>query len=183
MTKPKSSKSLGRDPFEGMKWEETVPTAPEPEVISRAGEAPEKEPPAEEEARLEEALRTMQPAGPVPELRGKGVWLLYSREVDLAIEMALSIDATHILYKTGDRGMFFVDAARRVWKQIREAGLVPFAWTFIYCDDPRAEAEVALKSLDVGYEGVVFDIEDQAAGKRVAAATMGQHLLRAGVDP
>lgn len=117
------------------------------------------------------------------ELRGKGVWLLYSRNVDLAIEMAFAIGATHIFYKTGDRGMFFVDAARRVYRRVREAGLVPFAWTFIYCDDPNAEAEVAIQSMRVGYEGVIFDVEEQAAGKSVAATALGRRLLEAGLEP
>lgn len=169
-----------------MELEKTQPAPPAPEAPPQVKEEPGEEAGptrAEEEARLEETIRAIRPISPVPRLRGKGVWLLYSGETDLAIEMAFSIGATHILYKTGDRGMFFVDAARRVWKRVREAGLIPFAWTFIYCDDPLAEAEVALKSLEVGYEGVVFDIEDQAAGKRVAAATLGQRLLRAGVDP
>lgn len=117
------------------------------------------------------------------QLTGKGVWLLYSRDVDLAIEMAVAIGATHVLYKTGDRGMFFVEAARRVCRQVRGTGLVPFAWTFVYGDDPRAEAGVALKSLEVGYEGVVLDVEDQASGRTVAVGTLGQYLLQARAEP
>jgi len=116
-------------------------------------------------------------------LRGKGVWLLYSRNVDLAIEMATSIGATHIFYKTGDQGMFFLDAARRVCERVRQAGLVPFAWTSIHCDDPNAEAEVAIKSARTGYEGIIFDIEEQAAGKSVGASALGRRLVDAGLDP
>ncbi len=97
--------------------------------------------------------------------------------------MAAAIGATHILYKTGHRGMFFVDAARRVCERVKEAGLIPFAWPFIYCDDPNSEAEVALKSFQVGYEGVVFDIEEQAAGRAVGAAALGRRLLEAGINP
>ncbi len=116
-------------------------------------------------------------------LYGKGVWLLYSANVDLAIEMAVEIGARHVLYKTGHRAMFFPEAARRVHDRVRTAGLIPFAWPFIFCDDPEGEARVALKTAEVGYEGIVFDIEDQAAGQQANATELGQRLLDAGIDP
>ncbi len=116
-------------------------------------------------------------------LYGKGVWMLYSANVDLAIEMAVEIGATHILYKTAHRAMFFPEAARRVHDRVRAAGLIPFAWPFIFCDDPEGEARVALKTADVGYAGIVFDIEDQAAGQQANAMELGQRLLDAGLNP
>lgn len=117
------------------------------------------------------------------ELRGKGVWLLYSENVDLAVELALAIGATHILYKVGDRGMFFLDSARRVYQRVRQEGLIPFAWTAVGCDDPSAEAEVAMKAIRLGYQGVVFDVGERVAGKELGAAALGRRLLEAGVDP
>jgi len=116
-------------------------------------------------------------------LYGKGVWLLYSANVDLAIEMAVEIGARHVLYKTGHRAMFFPEAARRVHDRVRAAGLTPLAWPFIFCDDPAGEARVALKTAEVGYAGIVFDIEDQAAGQQANAAELGQRLLDAGFNP
>jgi len=116
-------------------------------------------------------------------LYGKGVWLLYSANVDLAIEMAVEIGARHVVYKTGHRAMFFPEAARRVHDRVRAAGLIPFAWPFIFCDDPAGEARVALKTAEVGYEGIVFDIEDQAAGQQANATELGQRLLDAGLAP
>lgn len=190
MAKRKDTKPvqvLGRDPLEGVEWIDE--TGPEPSAVSGSEE---REPKRKRITSGAELAAAPEPAGgwspteeapPSVPLRGKGVWLLYSGDVDLAIEMALAIGATHIFYKTGDRGMFFVEAARRVHDRVREAGLVPFAWTFIYCDDPIAEAEVAVKSAQVGYEGLIFDIEDQAAGKHVAAATLGRRVLQAGVSP
>ncbi len=160
----KSDKTLGRDPFEGMEWPPKLDqeeAAAEPGIKTRAAEG----------------------AGLVGRLRGKGVWLLYSRDVDLAIEMALAIGATHVLYKTGHRGMFFVEAARRVHDRARAAGLIPFAWPYVHCDDPIAEAEVAIKSARVGYEGIIFDIEDQTSGQSVGAAALGRQVLEAGLDP
>lgn len=153
--------TLGRDPFADLDWSSEADEAPaESGVDLERGEGP----------------------APLGELKGKGVWLLYSGDVDLAIEMATKIGATHILYKTGHRGMFFVEAARRVHDRVRAAGLIPFAWPFIYCDNPVAEAEVAIKSARVGYEGIVFDIEDQAAGKSVAAKALGQRVVEE-IDP
>nr|HID14898.1 LysM domain-containing protein [Anaerolineae bacterium] len=116
-------------------------------------------------------------------LYGKGVWLLYSANVDLAIEMAVEIGATRVLYKTGHRAMFFPETARRVHDRVRAAGLTPFAWSLIFCDDPEGEARVALKTAEVGYEGIVFDIEDQAAGQQANATELGQRLLDAGLNP
>jgi len=153
------AKRLGRDPFEDMEL-----------------------PPEPTEADYE-ALHMAQGSVPLGSLKGKGVWLLYSRDVELAVEMASAIGATHLLYKTGHRGMFFVETARRVCDRVRRAGLVPLAWAFFCGDDPIAEAEVAVKSLQVGYEGVVFDVEGQAKGRKVEAAATGQHLLQAGLDP
>jgi hypothetical protein len=158
--------TLGRDPFEGMEWSS--------ESGRGEGEATE----AERDA----GSRPYEQPAPASALRGKGVWLLFSGDVDLAIEMAVAIGATHILYKTGHRGMFFLEAARRVHDRVREAGLIPFAWPFIHCDEPVAEAEVVIKSIGMGYEGVVLDIEDQAAGKTVGARTLGQRALEQ-VDP
>ncbi|HEC33160.1 MAG TPA: LysM domain-containing protein [Chloroflexi bacterium] len=174
-------KTMSRDPFADMEleWtgrkEDKLPPVPGREETGSAGEETVSEPYA--------GLRAAEEVAPVGELKGKGVWLLYSRNVELAIEMAIAIGATHILYKTGDRGMFFVEAARRVYDRVRQAGLVPFAWTFIYCDDPIAEAEVAIKSARVGYQGIVLDIEDQAGGKTVGAAALGRRILEAGLEP
>lgn len=164
-----SGRTLGRDPFEGMDWS-AGPTDDEVRV-----------PPAE--AAPYAVLRGAGSGTPLGGLVGKGVWMLYSREVDLAIEMAVAIGAGHILYKTGHRGMFFVEAAQRVRDRVRAAGLIPFAWPFIHCDDPLAEAEVAIKSWETGYDGIVFDIEDQAGGQAVGAAALGRRVLEAGLDP
>jgi len=116
-------------------------------------------------------------------LRGKGVWVLYSRRVDLAIEMALAIGATHVFCKVGDRGVFFVETAHRLRERAREAGLIPFAWFPIVCDDPYAEAEVAIKAMRAGYKGVVFSLGEGAAGKAIGAAALGRRVLEGGLDP
>jgi hypothetical protein len=100
----------------------------------------------------------------------------------LAIEMALAIGASHIFYRTGHRGMFFVDAARRVCTRVRQVGLTPFAWINAHCEHPNAEAGVAIKSIRVGYEGVIFDVGEEVAGKTVGATAIGRRLMEAGIQ-
>jgi hypothetical protein len=117
-------------------------------------------------------------------LIGKGVWAAYGDEMDLAIRMAQAIDATHVLFRTGRGTEYFEPPAQTSLQKITDAGLVPFAWPFIFCDDPAGEAEVAVRTRQEGYEGIVFDIEDQAAGKAANAAELGRRLVEdEGLDP
>ena len=155
----KEFSTFGRDPFEGMEW----PFEP--------GEPPPAAPAA------------VSTPAPVGRLRGKGVWLFDSGDVDMAIEMALAIGATHVFYRAGHRGMFFVDATRRVCARLQQAGLVPFAWFQARCDDPNAEAALVVKSLRAGCQGVILEVGPSAAGKTVGAAALGRRLGEAGVDP
>ena len=168
--KQSNSSALGRDPFEGMDWSPDPKEEPTPEA---------------EESTEQLTLLSEEKVAPAPvgALRGKGVWLLYSTDIDLSIEMALAIGARHIFYKTGHRGMFFVEAAQRVHDRVRTNGLIPFAWPFVQCDDPVAEADVAIKSVQAGYDGVIFDIRDQAVGNELGAATLGQRVIEAGIHP
>lgn len=136
-----------------------------------------------DEEELDARLRAAETIEPEFQLRGKGVWLLYSGDVDVAIEMALAIGATHVFYKTGQQGMFFVDTARRVHDRVREAGLVPFACIQIYGDDPLAEAQVVVKSVETGYRGIVFEVGDEARGKGLAVKALGWRLLEADLNP
>lgn len=115
-------------------------------------------------------------------LHGKGIWVLYSANLTLALEMAGEIGATHVLYKTGHRAMFFPRSARQVHDRVRAAGLIPFAWHFIYCDDPAGEARVVMQTVKAGYEGIVFDVGAQTAGQHTNAKELGRRLLDAGLD-
>ena len=117
------------------------------------------------------------------ELNGKGLWLPFSADLDGALEMAAVVGATHLIYRVGRRGMFFVEAARWVEGRARQAGLVPMAWVPLSLDDPFAEAALVAKARRVGYEGVILDLTDAAAGKTVAAATLGRKVTEAGVEP
>ncbi len=115
-------------------------------------------------------------------LRGKGLWLSLSGEIDGALEMAAAIGATHLLYRVGWRGMFLVEAARYVLRHARDAGLIPMAWVPLSLEHPLAEAEVVRKSFQVGYAGVVLEVGEASGGKTVAAATLGRQILADGGD-
>lgn len=116
-------------------------------------------------------------------LRGKGLWLPFSGDLDGVLEMAFGIGATHILYRVGMRGTFFVETARYVLGRVRGAGLTPLAWVPLSLEHPPAEAEVVLKSLRIGYEGVVLEVGASATGKTVAAAALGRKIMADGGDP
>ncbi len=204
-TTPEGDRIITRDPFEGLDLgtepePEEAPAPAEPpsepgEVPGPAEAPPEPEPtPPEpavappawteaEEAALDIELEKVEHTGPAVELRGKGVWLLYSGDVDRAIDMAQTIGATYVLCKTGHQGMYFVESARRIHDQVRAAGLTPLAWAFAHLDNPVAEAKMAVKSIQIGYEGFIFHIGDQVSGKALAAKTLGWQLLEVDFDP
>lgn len=116
-------------------------------------------------------------------LHGKGIWIVYSAHLDLALEMAEAIEASHLLCKTGHRAMLFPNAIDRMQARARAAGLTPLAWQFIHCDDPAGEARAAIKTAEAGYEGIVFVLGDQAAGQQAGAEELGRRLLDARLNP
>ncbi len=124
-------------------------------------------------------------------LYGKGVWAWQEPEVDVAIQMACAIDATHVIFRTGSGAFkqksapaqFHADAARRALVKIAAAHLTPFAWIYVYGDDPDGEARIAAQLRDAGYRGIVFDIEGEAANKHANIAALGRQILAAGIDP
>lgn len=117
-------------------------------------------------------------------LCGKGIWLLDSTDVDLALEMAGEIGATHLLCRTGYRAMFFPEVAGRLCARARATGLVPLAWYSVSCEHPEDEARVAIKTAEVGYAGIVFVLEERAGGySRSRVEALGQRLLDARLNP
>lgn len=116
-------------------------------------------------------------------LYGKGVWAWMESEIPCAIDMAQAIGARIILFKTGQEGEYFEQAARRVVKQITDAGLAPVAWPVITCHDPGREAEVAIQTILDGYAGLVFDIEKPANGQQAGARRLGQLMIDTQLPP
>jgi hypothetical protein len=116
-------------------------------------------------------------------LRGKGLWAYRDWELDRALLLAPQMGATHILYKVGHAGEY-LPGMEDVVARVLGAGLVPLAWTALYLEDPRAEANVVLRALDDGFEGLVFDTEvAQCRNRFEEAALLGDQLRGAGVDP
>ena len=95
-------------------------------------------------------------------LRGKGVWAYRKKEIDRAIEIAPQMGATHIIHKVG-QGADYFDGMALVAQKIKDAGLIPFALMFLLLDDPRGEAQVAVRAFQDGFQGFIFDTEYQIA--------------------
>lgn len=115
-------------------------------------------------------------------LYGKGVWAWTEAEVPRAIDMAQAIGARLVLFKSGQEGTYFPQAGR-VAQRITAAGLAPVAWPVITCHDPEAEADVAIQSILDGYAGLVFDIENPAAGQQTGAARLGEIMIETELPP
>lgn len=116
-------------------------------------------------------------------LYGKGVWAWTAHEVPRAIDMAQAIGARFILFKTGQEGEYYTQDARKVVKQVTDAGLAPMAWPVITCRDPEAEADVAIQTVLDGYAGLVFDIEVPAAGQQAGATRLGEIMIETELPP
>ncbi len=81
-------------------------------------------------------------------LRGKGIWAWRRSgdELGRAIQMAQQTGGTHILYKVGQGKTYYGDSAPSA-RRIANAGLIPFAWTWLTLDDPEQEASGRLERL------------------------------------
>ncbi len=116
-------------------------------------------------------------------LHGKGLWARGSEELKRAIQIAPRMGATHIMYKAGQGSTYYPGMVQAVQK-IKAAGLAPFAWMWLLLDDPQAEAQIAVRAFQDGFQGFVFDTESGKCSNRFEQATrLGQHLRAAGLDP
>ena len=115
-------------------------------------------------------------------LQGKGIWAYRLTELDRAIEIAAQVGATHIIYKVGQGSVYYPGMSQAL-RTIGEAGLIPFAWMFLLLDDPRLEAQIAVRAFQDGFQGFVFDTEADRCRNRFDQATqLGQYLRIAGLD-
>jgi len=115
-------------------------------------------------------------------LQGKGIWAYRLTELDRAVEIAAQVGATHIIYKVGQGSVYYPGMSQAL-RTIGEAGLIPFAWMFLLLDDPRLEAQIAVRAFQDGFQGFVFDTEADRCRNRFDQATqLGQYLRIAGLD-
>ncbi len=117
-------------------------------------------------------------------LRGKGIWAWRRAgdELGQAILLAQQTGGTHILYKVAQAETYYEDSAPAA-RRITEAGLTPFAWTWLTLDDPEREAQVVVRAFQDGYQGFVFDMEAPCSRKFEAARRLVRALKSAPVNP
>jgi len=109
-------------------------------------------------------------------LQGKGLWAYRRTELTRALQIAPQMGATHIIFKVGQGSEYYPGVAQAA-RDVREAGLVPFAWTFLLLDDPRLEAQVVVRAFHDGFQGFVFDTEADVCRNRFEQATqLGAYL-------
>lgn len=121
------------------------------------------------------------------ELQGKGLWAWRLWELDQALNIAPAMGITHILYKIGqgplgDRPGFVINNPAAIAQRIRQAGYIPFAWSFTTLGDVNFEAQMALDAFTWGFEGFIFNAEDATKGRRQAAMDVGNALRAGGVE-
>lgn len=115
-------------------------------------------------------------------LHGKGLWIYREGELDLALQIAPQIGATHILCKVG-QGSAYYSGVRSMAQQVAAAGLTPIGWMWLLLDDPQAEAQVAVRAFQDGFRGFVFDTEAEQCRKRFdQAVRLGDYIQVAGLD-
>lgn len=115
-------------------------------------------------------------------LSGKGLWAYRTAELDRVTEIAPQMGATHVIYKVG-QGADYFDGVADIAEWFREAGLIPFAWTWLLLEDPQAEAQVVVRAFEDGFQGFVFDTEaEECRNCFEQAAQLGQHLHEAEID-
>jgi hypothetical protein len=115
-------------------------------------------------------------------LQGKGVWSYRPTELKRALVIAPRMGATHVIYKVA-KGAAYREGMPEVAQSIRDAGLVPLAYTYPLLEDPQGEAEVVVRAFEDGFEGLIFDLEAGQCRNRFEQATrLGQFLHVAGVD-
>jgi hypothetical protein len=121
-------------------------------------------------------------------LKGKGLWAWRLWELDKALSIAAQMQATYILYKVAQgplpgKSPFYIDNAATIANRIRQAGLVPLAWSFTTLADPVFTVQSTLEAFADGYEGFIFNAEDATSERRAQALQAGQALMSAGVNP
>ncbi|MBN1487604.1 MAG: LysM peptidoglycan-binding domain-containing protein [Anaerolineae bacterium] len=91
-------------------------------------------------------------------LCGKGIWLSHSYDLQRAMEMATSVDATHLMIKVGHGPLYFPEITHTLGPRVRNLGLHPIAWVQITDKAPQDALKAIAESLTIGYEGVVLYI-------------------------
>lgn len=120
---------------------------------------------------------------------GKHIWLweldaTLHGDVGAILAGAKAMGCLGILVKYNDGGPGPITAElqsnfRRLVAPMKVANLVVGAWGYIYGQEPKAEAELALQALDEGADWYVFDAETPLEGRPQAAELLGEYIRSA----
>jgi hypothetical protein len=96
----------------------------------------------------------------------KGLWIWKVNEcldgnIDTIIKKCKDYDISYRLIKNGDGEKLWTQLTAEIVKSIQDAGIKVYSWTYNYGLNPLAEADVAIKCLDLGVDGHVFDAESE----------------------
>ena len=119
------------------------------------------------------------PSGAVaPALTGQGMWIWEldkssGGNLDAIAAQAAASDVTTVFLKSSDggTGALWPQFSPAVVQGLKARGLHVCAWQFVYGDHPDGEAALGAQAVANGAECLVADVEDQYAGKYVAAQT------------
>ncbi len=94
----------------------------------------------------------------------KGLWIWRISEcldgsIDSIITKCHNYDISYLLIKNGDGPDLWQQLNRDVVTRFQNAGIKVYSWGYNYGKDPQGEADVAIKCLDLGVNGHVFDAE------------------------
>ncbi len=96
----------------------------------------------------------------------KGIWVwnldrCMGGNIDAIIGKCKDFDISYLLIKGGDGEKTFPQLTREVVVSLQNSGIKVYSWTYNYGLNPLAEADVAIKCLDLGVDGHVFDAESE----------------------
>src|SRR5687768_175533 len=97
---------------------------------------------------------------------GKGLWIwkieqCLGGDIDAIIQKCKDYDISYLLIKNGDGEKVWTQLTVDIVTQFHNAGIKVYSWSYNYGLNPLAEATVAIKCLDLGVDGHVFDAESE----------------------
>lgn len=97
---------------------------------------------------------------------GKGLWVWRISEcldgnIDTIIKKCKDFDISYLIIKGGDGEKLWDQLTPDIVARIQSAGIKVYSWSYNYGLNPLAEAYVAIKCLDMGVDGHVFDAESE----------------------
>src|SRR5919199_3107598 len=99
-----------------------------------------------------------------PWKKGLWIWRIEScldGTIESIIKKCHDYDISYLIIKNGDGATLWPQLDRGIVSQLQDAGIKVYSWSYNYGKDPLAEAQVAIKCLELGVNGHVFDAEGE----------------------